>query len=112
MRVRYAAATAFSIMTVCALGFSTAERSIAAEVVATVDNTKQNAPPAAASAAAVATCAAAWTAADLNKNGVLDPDEALIYNAALTVKHKPPVTDTNLNQAGFLKDCEALTVHE
>jgi hypothetical protein len=111
MRVQYAATITLSIITVCAVGFSTAERSIAAEVVAIVDNTKQNAPPAAASAAAAA-CTAAWTAADLNKNGVLDPDEALIYNAALTVKHKPAVTDTNLNQAEFLKDCEALTVHE
>ena len=112
MRQQFGLTIAFSILGTCALGLATADRLGAAETVTTVNVTKQNAPPPPASPAAAATCEAAWMAADLNKNGVLDPDEALVYAAALNVQHKPPVTDTNLNKAGFLKDCETLTAHE
>jgi hypothetical protein len=104
MRLQYAVRIAFLLGT-CAIGSTMVGPSSAAEADATVDDTKQNAPRPTATAAAVAACEAAWTAADLNKNGVLDPDEALVYAAALNVEHKPPVTDTNLNRAGFLRDC-------
>jgi hypothetical protein len=57
-------------------------------------------------------CKDAWIAADLNKNGVLDADEAAVYSASLQVSRKPPLTEDNLSEAGFLKDCEAETAHE
>jgi hypothetical protein len=103
---------AITILAVSLISFSTAGRSIAAEALGVVDDTKQNktAPP--ASEADLAKCHAEWTKADLNKNGVLDPDEASVYAAALDVEHKPAVTDTNLNEAGFLRECESLTAHE
>jgi len=112
MRWRYNTTMVFPVIAICAIGFSTSERSVAAEVAATVDNTKQNAPPPLASPAAAATCKAAWEAADLNKNGILDPDEVLVYNAKIKAENKPSITDTFLNETEFMKKCETLTAHE
>src|SRR5579859_7491580 len=112
MRGRYTTTITFWVTAICAIGFSICERSTAAEATAIVDNTKQNraAPP--ASPAVAATCKAAWEAADLNKNGILDPDEVLAYNTKIKVENKPLITDTLLNERGFLKTCERPTDHE
>lgn len=112
LRVRYTAAMACAVLAALIVGSSTAGRLVAAEALGTVDETKQNKPAPPASEAAIAKCQAEWTKADLNKDGVLEPDEASVYAAALDVEHKPSVTDTNLNEAGFLKECESLTARE
>jgi hypothetical protein len=112
MRVQYAATIAFCMVATCAGFLSTADRLHAENaVVGMIDNTKQNNPSSRAPAAVAATCEAAWVTADLNENGVLDPDEASVYAAALN-SDTPAVTDTNLNRTGFLTECEAQTAHE
>jgi len=65
------------------------DRSDCAPKEAVVDVRKQTNPPPPAAAAAVATVRAAWFVADLNGDGVLDPDEALVYAAALTSRTSP-----------------------
>jgi hypothetical protein len=111
MRVHYAAVIGFSMIAMGAISLATAPKLLAAEtVVGGVGDMKQNTAPLASPAVAAA-CDAAWTAADLNKNGVLDPDEAVVYAAAAKVSQTLE-TDTNLNRAGFLQACECQTARE
>jgi hypothetical protein len=91
-------------------------RGFAEELLAKTD-VETNAPSDAAagppaSAEKQEACKDAWIAADLNKNGVLDPPEAAVYAAALQVSRQPPLSEKNLNEAGFLKDCETVIAHE
>ena len=59
-----------------------------------------------ASAMTDAECTAAFTLADVNKDGVLAEDEARRYHAALRVAQKP-VADGKLTQADFMTHCRA-----
>ena len=59
-----------------------------------------------ASAMTDAECTAAWTNADVNKDGVLSEAEGRRYYAALRVAQKP-VADGKLTQADFLTHCKA-----
>ena len=53
-----------------------------------------------------AECAAQWTAADVNNDGVVDETESSRLLAALRVANKP-VTDGKLTQAAYLEHCKA-----
>ncbi len=59
------------------------------------------------SAPSDADCRAAWATADLNKDGVLDANEATRFNAALRVAEKPVPTNGTLSQSTFLENCQA-----
>ena len=59
-----------------------------------------------ASAMTEAECNAAWTQADVNKDGVLSEAAGSRYYAALRVAQKP-VADGKLTQADFLAHCKA-----
>jgi hypothetical protein len=52
-------------------------------------------------------CQAAWTAADLNKDGTLDATESARYAASLRIANKPMAEGTTLNQTAFLDNCKA-----
>ena len=51
-------------------------------------------------------CTAAWTAADVNKDGVISVTEGARYHAAVRVAGKTPA-DGRLTQSEFLADCKA-----
>ena len=51
-------------------------------------------------------CMAAWTAADVNKDGVVSLAEGARYHAAVRVAGKAPA-DGRLTQTEFLTDCKA-----
>ena len=53
-----------------------------------------------------AECAAAFTAADVNKDGVLTVEEGARYHAATRIGEKT-ITDGKLTQAEFLANCKA-----
>ena len=53
-----------------------------------------------------AACIAAWTNADVNKDGIVTEAEGARYFAALRVK-KTPIADGKLSQAAFLEHCKA-----
>ena len=53
-----------------------------------------------------AECAAAWTKADVDKDGIVTEREAGRYFAALRVKGTP-IADGKLSQAAFLEHCKA-----
>lgn len=73
---------------------------IAASVVAAL------AFPSLASAMTDADCAAAWTKADVNSDGVVASPEGARYLANLRLAEKPPA-DGKLSQAAFLEYCKA-----
>jgi hypothetical protein len=52
-------------------------------------------------------CAAAWAAADTNKDGSLDWTESARYSAALRVADKPLAEGAMLSQAIFAENCKA-----
>ena len=62
--------------------------------------------PNAAFAMTEAECAAAWSAADKNKDGVISLDEGARYYAALRVADKS-VSDGKLSQSEFTTNCRA-----
>ena len=53
-----------------------------------------------------AECTAQWTAADVNKDGIVTEAEASRFYAALRVANKP-VADGKLTQADYLQHCKA-----
>jgi hypothetical protein len=111
MYTKHAATIIFTALATCTVSLSTMDRSFAAERMLAVAETKQNAPTDTAPTFAAA-CEAAWNTADINKNGVIDQNEASVYAAALNSQHKPPAADTRVDRIDALESCESLTAHE
>ena len=73
-------------------------------ILASMVGTAMLATPAAAMTDAE--CTAQWTAADVNKDGIVTEAEASRFYAALRVANKP-VADGKLTQADYLQHCKA-----
>jgi len=58
-------------------------------------------------AATDAECQAMWTKADVNKDGVLSDAEGMRYAAAMRVHDENAALDGRLDQAAFLRACQA-----
>ena len=54
-----------------------------------------------------ADCRAEWTAADVNKDGFLDANEASRYAVSLQAAGQPLAAGGKLDEATFLRDCSA-----
>jgi hypothetical protein len=73
-------------------------------IIASLAGTAMLATPAAAMTDAE--CAAQWTTADVNKDGIVTETEASRFHAALRVANKP-IADGKLTQATYLEHCKA-----
>jgi len=66
-----------------------------------------------AAAARESACKTQWSAADTNRDGIIDGAEIALYNKTVRAESQPVLADTDrLPEADFLATCTAVVAHE